>query len=73
MYQTVGHTAITVSLNVFPHRQAIADAMEIPLEQFSISGKCIDMDLTYTPQEGDEVEDLYQALLSVKVVLSCFL
>ena len=73
MYQTVGHTAITVFLDVFHYQQAIADAMEIPLEQFSISGKCIEMDLNYTPQEGDEVEDLYQALLSVKVVLNCFI
>ena len=47
--------------------------MEIPLEQFSISGKCLEMELNYTPKEGDEVEDLYQALLSVKVVLSCCL
>ena len=41
--------------------------MCLPLEQFTISGKCLEMDLTYQPKSGDEVEDLYSALLCVKV------
>lgn len=41
--------------------------MCLPLEQFTISGKCLEMDMTYQPKSGDEVEDLYSALLCVKV------
>ncbi|KAK8815717.1 hypothetical protein WA538_004841 [Blastocystis sp. DL] len=56
MYQTVGHTAI----------DAIAEAMEVPLLRFHIKGKCLESELQYTPHSGDEVEDLYYALKTVK-------
>ena len=67
MYQTIGHNAVQVRLCRIAYFQAIADAMCLPLVQFTISGKCLEMDMTYQPKSGDEVEDLYSALLCVKV------
>ena len=72
MYQTVGHTAIDVTLSARSNMQAIAQAMEIPLLRFAITGKCIDSELSYNPKSGDEVEDLYAALKATKVHSACF-
>ena len=72
MYQTVGHTAIDVVLSTKSNVQAIAQAMEIPLLRFAITGKCIDSELSYNPKSGDEVEDLYAALKATKVHSACF-
>ena len=72
MYQTVGHTAIDVALSTDSNVQAIAQAMEIPLLRFAITGKCIDSELSYNPKNGDEVEDLYAALKATKVHSVCF-
>ena len=70
MYQTVGHTAIDVGTTVdLFYWQAIAEAMDVPLFRFHIKGKCLESDLQYTPHSGDEVEDLYDALKTVKVRL----
>ena len=41
--------------------------MELPLIRVKITGGSVNTDLVYTPQEGDEVEDLYNALKLVKV------
>ena len=41
--------------------------MEVPLLRFHIKGKCLESELQYTPHLGDEVEDLYYALKTVKV------
>ena len=41
--------------------------MEIPLLRFQICGKCIESEMEYKPHFGDEVEDLYHALKTVKV------
>ena len=70
MYQTVGHTAIDVLLFIYNELQAIAQAMELPLLRFAITGKCVDSELAYNPQKGDEVEDLYAALKATKVNVS---
>lgn len=43
--------------------------MEVPLLRFHIKGKCLESELQYTPHSGDEVEDLYYALKTVKVGL----
>ncbi len=42
--------------------------MELPLLRFAITGKCVDSDLAYNLQKGDEVEDLYAALKATKVL-----
>ena len=57
MYQTVGYQAIS----------AYADCMEIPLIRHKIGGKPISQTLHYSQTQEDEVEDLYQLLLKVKV------
>ncbi|GFE53135.1 MJ0570-related uncharacterized domain containing protein, putative [Babesia ovis] len=51
MYQTIGH-------NIVP---AIAECLDIPLIERPITGTPVVTDsLDYTPQEDDEVEDLYR-------------
>uniref|UniRef100_A0A8C5QX08 Diphthine--ammonia ligase n=1 Tax=Leptobrachium leishanense TaxID=445787 RepID=A0A8C5QX08_9ANUR len=56
MYQTVGHQAL----------ELYAEAMELPLYRASLQGTSLDLGRTYTPQAGDEVEDLYHLLKLVK-------
>ncbi|XP_063295593.1 diphthine--ammonia ligase [Pelobates fuscus] len=56
MYQTVGHQALDL----------YAEAMGLPLYRASLQGSSLDIGRTYTPQEGDEVEDLYHLLKLVK-------
>lgn len=60
MYQTVGHQAI----------ELYSEAMDLPLYRRTIEGSSLDTGRDYTETEGDEVEDLYQLLHHVKVVLS---
>ena len=57
MYQTVGHHAIDL----------YAEAMGLPLYRRTIQGQSKVTGHDYTPTENDEVEDLYQLLLEVKV------
>lgn len=57
MYQTVGHQAI----------ELYAEAMNLPLYRRTIEGTAVSMGRNYVPSEEDEVEDLYQLLLHVKV------
>ncbi|XP_067099416.1 diphthine--ammonia ligase [Osmerus mordax] len=56
MYQTVGHQAIDL----------YAEAMELPLYRRTIQGASLNTGRDYRETEGDEVEDLYQLLLTVK-------
>lgn len=57
MYQTVGHQAIT----------AYARALELPLFRRHISGSAVNQGFNYdSPVEKDEVEDLFQLLLSIR-------
>ena len=57
MYQTVGHQAIDL----------YAEAMELPLYRRTIQGASLNTARDYRETEGDEVEDLYHLLLTVKV------
>ncbi|XP_046872195.1 diphthine--ammonia ligase isoform X2 [Hypomesus transpacificus] len=56
MYQTVGHQAIDL----------YAEAMELPLYRRTIQGASLNTARDYRETEGDEVEDLYHLLLTVK-------
>ncbi|KAM3918590.1 diphthine--ammonia ligase [Leptodactylus fuscus] len=56
MYQTVGYQALDL----------YAEAMGLPLYRATLSGSSLNTGRGYTPQEGDEVEDLYHLLKSVK-------
>ncbi|XP_073495134.1 diphthine--ammonia ligase isoform X2 [Phyllobates terribilis] len=56
MYQTVGHQAL----------DHYAEAMALPLYRATLSGSSLNTGQGYTPQEGDEVEDLYRLLKLVK-------
>ncbi|XP_065322052.1 diphthine--ammonia ligase-like isoform X2 [Gordionus sp. m RMFG-2023] len=56
MYQTVGHEGISY----------IAKATELPLHIQYIKGKPLHLDIDYEMKVGDEVEDLYSLLKSVK-------
>lgn len=58
MYQTVGHHAI----------ELYAEAMDLPLYRRTIQGSSVDTGREYSPNDADEVEDLYQLLKLVKVV-----
>ena len=58
MYQSVGHEMIDL----------FAQAMELPLYRAEITGDAQTTDKEYPePKKGDEVEDLYQLLVQVKV------
>lgn len=57
MFQTVGHEGIA----------AYAEAMQLPLYRQVTKGLATKRELVYTPEVGDEVEDLYQLLRTVKV------
>ncbi|XP_071971529.1 diphthine--ammonia ligase isoform X2 [Engystomops pustulosus] len=56
MYQTVGYQALDL----------YAEAMGLPLYRATLSGSSLNTGRGYTPQEGDEVEDLYRLLKLVK-------
>ncbi|EYC25317.1 hypothetical protein Y032_0012g1819 [Ancylostoma ceylanicum] len=56
MYQSVGSEGIHM----------IAEAMELPLYRREIKGKPLNQDFDYSPTAGDEVEDLYELLKTVK-------
>ncbi|XP_075700979.1 diphthine--ammonia ligase [Rhinoderma darwinii] len=56
MYQTVGYQALGL----------YAEAMALPLYRATLSGSSLNTGRGYTPQEGDEVEDLYRLLKKVK-------
>lgn len=56
MYQTVGYQALDL----------YAEAMALPLYRATLSGSSLNTGRGYTPQEGDEVEDLYRLLKLVK-------
>ncbi|WFC96253.1 diphthine--ammonia ligase [Malassezia brasiliensis] len=64
MYQTVGHDAV----------QAVADALQVPLYRACITGTAVNQDAVYGArdpatsgaQAGDETEDLYRLLQTVK-------
>ncbi|KAK3537714.1 hypothetical protein QTP70_017831 [Hemibagrus guttatus] len=56
MYQTVGHQAI----------ELYAEAMDLPLYRRTIEGSSVDTSREYSPNDADEVEDLYQLLTLVK-------
>ncbi|XP_053553923.1 diphthine--ammonia ligase isoform X2 [Bombina bombina] len=56
MYQTVGHQALDL----------YAEAMDLPLYRATLQGTSLETGIAYTPQEGDEVEDLYRLLKLVK-------
>lgn len=58
MYQSVGHEMIDL----------FAQAMELPLYRAEIQGDARTTEKDYQqPVQGDEVEDLYELLLKVKV------
>ena len=57
MFQTVGHHVI----------ELYAEAVGLPLYRRAIEGGSVEQGKDYKPTEGDEVEDLYQLLLTVKV------
>ncbi|KAB5562132.1 hypothetical protein PHYPO_G00014480 [Pangasianodon hypophthalmus] len=56
MYQTVGHQAV----------ELYAEAMDLPLYRRTIEGSSVDTGREYSPNDADEVEDLYQLLKLVK-------
>ncbi|XP_040189159.1 diphthine--ammonia ligase isoform X3 [Rana temporaria] len=56
MYQTVGYQALDL----------YAEAMGLPLYRATLSGASLNIGRGYTPQEGDEVEDLYRLLKMIK-------
>lgn len=56
MYQSVGSEGI----------KAMAAAMKLPLYRKEIKGKPLNTQAHYNPQEGDEVEDLFALLSTVK-------
>jgi len=59
MYQTVGYDGI----------KYISECMGVPLFQNDIVGDCIVSGLDYVPTKNDEVEDLYNLLLKIKVYI----
>lgn len=59
MYQTVGHHAIDL----------YAEALDLPLYRGFIKGTSVNTERVYTACQEDEVEDLYQLLKLVKVML----
>lgn len=58
MYQTVGHQAV----------ELYAEAMDLPLYRRTIEGSSVDTGREYSPNDADEVEDLFQLLQLVKVI-----
>ncbi|KAM9294453.1 diphthine--ammonia ligase [Gastrophryne carolinensis] len=56
MYQTVGYQALDL----------YAEAMGLPLYRATLTGTSLNTGRGYTPQDGDEVEDLYHLLKLIK-------
>ncbi|KAH8585222.1 ATpase [Cryptosporidium sp. chipmunk genotype I] len=56
MYQSIGKELVPL----------ISECMEIPLVSRTISGKAINQEINYKTTQGDEVEDLFELLKSVK-------
>jgi hypothetical protein len=56
-FQTVGHEVI----------DAYAECLSVPLFRKSLDGQSLATDLFYEHTAGDEIEDLYSLLVSVKV------
>lgn len=56
MYQSIGKELIPL----------ISECMEVPLVRRYISGKAINQEMNYNATSGDEVEDLFELLKSVK-------
>lgn len=56
MFQTVGHDGVHL----------YAEAMGLPLYRVTTDGVSVTREMTYDPQWGDEVEDLYELLKKVK-------
>lgn len=69
MYQTVGQDAI----------QFVAQALDVPLYRRTIEGTAVNMEAEYGARQavtntgtgGDETEDLYELLRTVKVMKRC--
>lgn len=57
MYQCAGHNAVEI----------FAEAMELPLYQGIITGSNVCSQNDYIETPGDEVEDLYSLLETIKV------
>ncbi|OAF67746.1 hypothetical protein A3Q56_04424 [Intoshia linei] len=57
MYQTVGHELIDL----------YGQAMGIPLYRAPISGSAVDKNLNYTPNDKDEVEDMYKLIKDITI------
>ena len=57
MFQTVGHHAI----------ELYAEAMGLPLFRSTIKGTAVCQQANYSKSEEDEVEDLYELLIKIKV------
>lgn len=60
MYQTVGHDVI----------DAYSEALGLPLYRRVIRGRSVNVQEDYHVVAEDEVEDLYQLLKQIKVVIS---
>lgn len=56
MFQTVGHEAV----------ELVAEAMGLPLYRAVTRGQSTERGLQYQPQEGDEVEELFDLLQRVQ-------
>ena len=56
MYQTIGWDNVSM----------IARAMELPLYVETVTGDSVDTGADYSPQDGDEVEDLFRLLSRVR-------
>lgn len=59
MFQTVGHDLVSL----------YAECMDVPMFRRELKGGSVVQEMDYAPQQGDEVEDLYELLAEVKV---CF-
>ena len=55
MFQTVGHEGVHL----------YAEAMGLPLYRTTTHGISVTKEMNYVPQEGDEVEELYELLKKV--------
>lgn len=59
MYQTVGSEMV----------DAIAECLNLPLFKKTLSKKPVNLDLEYKPDQNDEVEDLFDLIVEIKVIL----
>ncbi|KAL7675211.1 hypothetical protein ACOME3_001474 [Neoechinorhynchus agilis] len=56
MFQTVGHELIDLQ----------AQAMDLPLFRAETEGNAINMEMSYSPNDEDEVEDLFKLLKTAR-------